>query len=322
MAFPVNTKTNNLTGSFGPRQPIKLLNGGWSGGYHYGMDFAPEQRGMHNAVYAYKGGTVTSVGYRSDAGRYVIVYIPSKRIWIRYCHLSSYSVGAGQSVQEAQFLGRMGATGNVNGVHLHFEIYTDSGLSRRVNPYDYIWYEKNPADFAINGGKASAPVTKPGSGETFSTIGHLPWITVKNGRDYYLADHAGRETRIMAPDHITMLQAGINAWKSNRSAGRSTFTLTGTTGDIFKFYLHRLHQDTPSPAPAPKPAPVRDTVVIGSTLRLRNWVGYTTSTLWGRQPALLNGDFRVVGISHGNFRVQGNGRDAWVDGPLASAGLI
>lgn len=160
MAFVVDTKTHDLTAGYGPRKPF-LVNGVWTNPFHYAMDFAPEQRGTLTKTYAPKRARVLSVGTKRDAGRFVIAYVPDWNKWIRYCHLSSYGVRAGQELAEAQYVGKLGATGNASGVHLHFEVYEDEGLTRRIDPKPYIWHEPSPTGYAINGGKAAAPVPAP-----------------------------------------------------------------------------------------------------------------------------------------------------------------
>jgi len=151
MAFPVDQTTHNTTGSFGPRKPIKLSNGGYSGSFHYGHDLAPEVKGSREIVYAIGKGKIHSVGRKADAGIFVILRLESGDL-VRYCHLSTYGVRAGQDVADGQPLGREGATGNVNGVHLHIEVYPDGQLRKRIDPKPFFWNEWNPAR-----GKATSP---------------------------------------------------------------------------------------------------------------------------------------------------------------------
>jgi murein DD-endopeptidase MepM/ murein hydrolase activator NlpD len=49
-----------------------------------------------------------------------------------YFHLSGFSVKAGQQVKQGQVIGKSGATGNVTGPHLHFEIRDSKG--NKINP--------------------------------------------------------------------------------------------------------------------------------------------------------------------------------------------
>ncbi len=46
-------------------------------------------------------------------------------IW--YAHQSSINVSVGQKVNTGDVIGRVGATGNVTGAHLHLEVHTGSG---------------------------------------------------------------------------------------------------------------------------------------------------------------------------------------------------
>ena len=52
-----------------------------------------------------------------------------------YGHMSSVSVGVGQSVNRGDVIGRMGATGRSSGVHLHFEIRQGGAI---VDPLGYL----------------------------------------------------------------------------------------------------------------------------------------------------------------------------------------
>ena len=52
-----------------------------------------------------------------------------------YAHLSGTSVTVGQAVQAGQLIGQMGTTGRSDGVHLHFEVFTNN---TKVNPTYYI----------------------------------------------------------------------------------------------------------------------------------------------------------------------------------------
>jgi murein DD-endopeptidase MepM/ murein hydrolase activator NlpD len=52
-----------------------------------------------------------------------------------YAHLSSVSVGSGQSVGRGGSIGQIGNSGNSYGAHLHFEIHQ---AGRPQNPCGYI----------------------------------------------------------------------------------------------------------------------------------------------------------------------------------------
>lgn len=52
-------------------------------------------------------------------------------IW--YAHQSSISVSIGQKVATGDVIGRVGATGNVTGAHLHMEVHP-GGASSGIDP--------------------------------------------------------------------------------------------------------------------------------------------------------------------------------------------
>ncbi|APU41493.1 M23 family metallopeptidase [Streptomyces sp. NPDC056254] len=89
----------------------------WSSGHHTGLDFAAPTGTPVKAVGA---GKITSAGWSGAYGyRIVLELEDGTEVW--YCHLSSMSVTSG-SVGAGDTIGRVGATGNVTGPHLHLEV--------------------------------------------------------------------------------------------------------------------------------------------------------------------------------------------------------
>ncbi|MFD8641628.1 M23 family metallopeptidase [Streptomyces zaomyceticus] len=95
----------------------------WSSGYHTGLDFAAPTGTPLKAVH---GATVKSAAWSGSYGyRIVLELADGTEVW--YCHLSSMTVAAGQTVGTGETIGRVGATGNVTGAHLHLEVHTAGG---------------------------------------------------------------------------------------------------------------------------------------------------------------------------------------------------
>ncbi|MEU3971984.1 M23 family metallopeptidase [Streptomyces bacillaris] len=95
----------------------------WSSGQHTGTDFAGAAGSPLKAVHS---GTITSAGWSGSYGyRTVLQLEDGTEIW--YAHQSSIDVSVGQKVSTGDTIGRMGATGNVTGVHLHLEVRTAGG---------------------------------------------------------------------------------------------------------------------------------------------------------------------------------------------------
>jgi hypothetical protein len=324
MAFPVDNLEHDLTGSFGPRDIIYKDGRPISAPFHYGMDFAPEIRGTFTTAHAVKAGTVLEVGTRRDAGRFVILWIPSWGVWVRYCHLSSYTVHAGQVVQEAQFIGRLGSTGNSTGVHLHFEVYTDRGLTTRVNPYKYIWFEPNPADFAINGGKeilpappkldvtvpaplpAPAPVPQPTKDAV--TLGRI--VRLSRWTGFNTSDLRGRQRTLLNGDFTVVGISHRHDSFKIRGNGREAWV----DGSAAEGLQPVAAAPAPSPAPAPAPAPSRSGL---GTMKLaearsayRTWqAAKARKPVWKQVAA---GTYNVTGLVQGQYHIEGNGYDVWV----------
>ncbi|MGW7047365.1 M23 family metallopeptidase [Streptomyces avermitilis] len=106
----------------------------WSSGYHTGVDFVVPTGTTIKAVAA---GTVVSAGWGGAYGNEVVVRHADGQ-YSQYAHLSQLSVSTGQTVAEGRQLGLSGATGNVTGPHLHFEIRTSPSYGSDVDPVAYL----------------------------------------------------------------------------------------------------------------------------------------------------------------------------------------
>ncbi|MEV7242044.1 LysM peptidoglycan-binding domain-containing M23 family metallopeptidase [Streptomyces sp. NPDC093248] len=106
----------------------------WSSGYHTGVDFVVPTGTPLKAVGA---GTVVSAGWGGAYGNQVVIKL-NDGYYAQYAHLSQLSVSAGQTVTPGQQVGLSGATGNVTGPHLHFEIRTTPNYGSDVDPVGYL----------------------------------------------------------------------------------------------------------------------------------------------------------------------------------------
>ncbi|MER7536825.1 LysM peptidoglycan-binding domain-containing M23 family metallopeptidase [Streptomyces sp. NPDC097704] len=102
----------------------------WSSGYHTGVDFIAS---TGTTVHAVGPGTVYSAGDGGAYGNQVVIQ-HADGTFSQYAHLSSISVSAGQTVTGGQEIGLSGATGNVTGPHLHFEMRTGPEYGSDIDP--------------------------------------------------------------------------------------------------------------------------------------------------------------------------------------------
>ncbi|MER7402897.1 LysM peptidoglycan-binding domain-containing M23 family metallopeptidase [Streptomyces sp. NPDC000070] len=114
--------------------PYRMSGSMWSSGYHTGVDFVVPTGTSLKAVGA---GTVVSAGWGGAYGNQVVIRL-NDGSYAQYAHLSSLSVSAGQTVSAGQQIGLSGATGNVTGPHLHFEIRTTPEYGSDVDPVAYL----------------------------------------------------------------------------------------------------------------------------------------------------------------------------------------
>ncbi|MFH8579569.1 LysM peptidoglycan-binding domain-containing M23 family metallopeptidase [Streptomyces zaomyceticus] len=127
--------TTSSSGWFAPvsggmSTPYRASGSMWSSGYHTGVDFMAS---TGTTIVAVGPGTVYSAGNGGAYGNQVVIQ-HADGTFSQYAHLSSISVSAGQTVSGGEQIGLSGATGNVTGPHLHFEIRTGPEYGSDIDP--------------------------------------------------------------------------------------------------------------------------------------------------------------------------------------------
>ncbi|MFE9453138.1 M23 family metallopeptidase [Streptomyces sp. NPDC006739] len=116
-----------ITGTFGQAGSM------WSSGYHTGLDFAAPTGTLIKAIHS---GTITEAGWAGAYGyRTILTLDDGTELW--FCHQSSINVKVGQKVATGTVIGRIGATGNVTGPHLHLEVHPD-GQPTGIDPMPWL----------------------------------------------------------------------------------------------------------------------------------------------------------------------------------------
>lgn len=125
--YTLPTSSYTLTATFGQAGAY------WSSGYHTGLDFAAPTGTLIKAVHS---GTITEAGWAGSYGyRTILTLDDGTELW--FCHQSSINVSAGQKVGTGDVIGRVGATGNVTGAHLHLEVHPD-GAANGIDPMAWL----------------------------------------------------------------------------------------------------------------------------------------------------------------------------------------
>jgi len=125
--YALPTSSYTVTSVFGQAGSM------WSSGHHTGLDFAAPTGTLIKAVHT---GTITEAGWAGSYGyRTILTLEDGTELW--YCHQSSINVSVGQKVNTGDVIGRVGATGNVTGPHLHFEVHV-GGADSGVDPMAWL----------------------------------------------------------------------------------------------------------------------------------------------------------------------------------------
>lgn len=99
--------------------------------FHSGIDIGAA---TGSSILAAAGGTVTSAGWNSSMGNYVMIAHGSGLVTI-YMHASVLCVSSGQTVSAGQQIALVGSTGDSTGPHLHFSVRLNGSY---VSPWNYL----------------------------------------------------------------------------------------------------------------------------------------------------------------------------------------
>ncbi len=109
-------------------------------GAHTGIDFAGS---TGTPIKAVADGTVVFAGTQPGRGNTIVIK-HSGDVYTRYGHQSELLATEGQQVRQGDVIGKVGATGNVTGPHLHFEISQGGYVSSQhaVDPMPWVRGER------------------------------------------------------------------------------------------------------------------------------------------------------------------------------------
>jgi murein DD-endopeptidase MepM/ murein hydrolase activator NlpD len=109
-----------------------------SGHTHEGQDV---MAACGTPLVAARGGTVQYAGYQSAAGNYIVIDGRGTGYDFMYAHLAEPSpLQTGETVRTGQPIGVVGDTGDAQGCHLHFEMWTPPGWYEGGSPIDPLPY--------------------------------------------------------------------------------------------------------------------------------------------------------------------------------------
>ena len=159
-----------------------IITAGWTyndGSAHNAIDL---RAAVGTPVYAAEDGTVdqrqvwdghTTTGMQSYGNMVRLRHADynGHTLQTRYAHLSRLCVRMGEHVEEGQLIGYSGATGNVQGAHLHFEVLCGGA---RVHPLNWLDADFSCASSAVQAHLGNyISVTRPASGPNKAKLQRL-----------------------------------------------------------------------------------------------------------------------------------------------------
>ncbi|MFE7029444.1 peptidoglycan DD-metalloendopeptidase family protein [Streptomyces sp. NPDC057621] len=192
----------------------------WSSGYHTGLDFPAA---IGTAIKAVAAGRVSSVGTGGPYGKHLTVD-HGGGLSSLYAHMSQIVAKSKENLAAGSPIGKVGATGNVTGPHLHLEARVKG---KPVDPMPYL----------TGGGSA---LNTPGSGVQ-------RWAGVVRqalGLVNQPSSLVNTTLRRMNQESGGNPRA-VNRWDSNWQAGHPSVGLMQVIGPTFRAYAGRFKNKGP-----------------------------------------------------------------------------
>nr|WSW58498.1 peptidoglycan DD-metalloendopeptidase family protein [Streptomyces sp. NBC_00998] len=199
--------------------PFGQAGGMWASGRHTGLDFPAA---VGTIVRAVAGGKVSMATDGGPYGNHIMIN-HGGGLTSLYAHLSEIMTQVGRTVRQGETIGRVGATGNVTGPHLHLEARMNG---RAVDPMTYL-------SGGGGGGNGGAGVER-----WRSVVQHSLALL---GQPTSLADTTLRRMNQESGGNPT----AVNLWDSNAKAGTPSVGLMQVIRPTFDAYAGYLRDVGP-----------------------------------------------------------------------------
>lgn len=221
--------TNRITSPYGPRKYTNSA-GKVISEHHNGIDVVCTKyagEAVPDEAWDFRectGGTVIAVSTDWNYGRGTLVKVQTAPGVVEiYQHNATNYVTVGQELKQGTVLARAGATGNVTGIHLHFEVQIN-GVP--VDPSPWLGLPNKVGTYEGNDDLDSpAPEQNPTEPDEYKTI-QLVTLAPLTDDDVRLTDALAETLGLDDSDRYSVVRVT-----------EDTFAVTGcmTTGDAMKF---------------------------------------------------------------------------------------